>query len=268
MKTTTFQILLIGLFVLATGIAMADPGISATTETQGITITTSIIAVGNFYSNSDIAWKTTTSGGGLTGVPPLSDGALYQAVYTEDTMSNGVGQIWYDKSLSLDTGEQLNGQSNIEATKQLAFIGYDGAQVHSDEYIMVSGSGNPAATNDAAICVFAGSASDTIPAFCNRVEAGSSIDMSVVNMRTSTNARFIVPSADTPTALNHNIRVDELDGEPSIGKVSAFMQGIIQEGRGSKAAAFENIEFTESVSIDGEIHLFDKNMGYISGVKR
>ena len=183
-------------------------------------------------------------------------------------MSNGVGQIWYDKSLAVDTSAAVNGQSNIEAVKQLAFIGNNGAQVYSDEYIMVSGSANPTATNNAAICVFAGATSDTIPAFCNRVEAGSSIDMSVVNTRTSTNARFIVPSADTPVALNHNIRVDELDGEPSIGKVSAFMQGIIQEGRGSKAAAFENIEFAESVSIDGEIHLFDKDMGYRSGVKR
>ena len=63
MKTTTFLVLLIGLFVTATGTAMADPGSSATTETQGISITTSIIAVGNFYSTSDIAWKTTTSGG-------------------------------------------------------------------------------------------------------------------------------------------------------------------------------------------------------------
>jgi hypothetical protein len=268
MKTTTFLVLLIGLFVLTTGIAMADTGINATTETQGISITTSIIAVGNFYSKSDIAWTTTTSGGGLTGVPPLSDGALYQAVYTEDTMSNGVGQIWYDKSLSVDTGAQLNGQSNIEATKQLAFIGENGSQIHSDEYIMVSGSANPAATNNAAICVFAGASSDTIPAFCNRVEAGSTIDMSMVNARTSTNTRFIVSSADTPVALNHDIRVDELAGKPSIGKVSAFMQGIIQEGRGSTAAAFENIEFSESSSVDGEVHLFDKDMGYISGVKR
>ena len=89
--------------------------------------------------------------------------------------------------------------------------------------------------------------------------------MSVVNTRTSTNARFIVPSADTPVALNHNIRVDELDGEPSIGKVSAFMQGIIQEGRGSKAAAFENVEFTESAAIDGSIHLFDKDTGIRTG---
>jgi len=268
MKTTTFLVLLIGLFIIATGFAMADTGINATTETQGIKITTSIIAVGNFYSNTNVAWTTTTDGGGLAGVPPLSDGALYQAVYTEDTMSNGVGQIWYDKSLSIDTGESLNGQSNIETVKQLAFIGENGAQVHSDEYVMVSGTANPSATNKAAICVFAGSTSDTIPAFCNRVEAGSSIDMSVVNAITSTNTRFVVPSVDTPVALNHNIRVDELNGEPSIGKVSAYIQGIIMEGRNSTTGVYETLEFSETTSLEGEVHLFDKNMGYISGLKR
>jgi len=268
MKTTIFLAISIALVVMMAGVAMADTGINATTETQGITISTSVIAVGNFQSSTDIAWTTTTNGGGLSEVPPLSDGAIYQAVYTEDTMSNGVGQIWYDKSLTIDTGEKLNGQSNIEAVKELAFIGIDGAQVYSDEYIMVSGMANPAATKNAVICVFGSSASDTIPAFCNRVEAGSTIDMSVVNVRTITNSRFIVPSADTPVELTHNIRVDELEGMPSQGKVSAFMQGIIQEGRGSKAAAFEEIEFKESISVDGEITLFDKVMSYKSGVKR
>jgi hypothetical protein len=251
MKAATYPVLLIGLFVLATGIAMADPGMGATTETQGITTTTSIIAVGNFYSNSNIAF----------------DGP-YQAVYSEDTMSNGVGQIWYDKSLAVDTSEAVNGQSNIDAVKQLAFIGENGAQVYSDEYIMVSGSNNPAATDNAVICVFGGSSSDTIPASCTFVAAGSTIDMSVVNTRTTSNVRFIVPSADTPVELNHNVRVDELDGKPSIGKVSAFMEGLIQEGRGNATAPFETVEFSESNSIDGEITLFDKDMHYESGVRR
>jgi hypothetical protein len=267
MKKTAFLVLSIGLFFIATGVAMADIGINATTETQGITITTTIIAVGNFQSNTDIAW-TTTSSTGLSDVPPLSGGAASQSVYTEDTMSNGVGQIYYDKALTVDTGAQLTGQSNIGAVKELAFIGENGAQVYSDEYIMVSGTGNPSATKNAMICVFGSSASDTIPAYCNRVEAGSTIDMSIVNVRTITNGRFIVSSADTPVELNHNIRVSELDGVPSQGKVSAFMQGIIQEGRGSNTKAYEDIEFKEVTMVDGYITLFDKNMDYTSGVKR
>ena len=268
MKMRTFLALSIGLLIFATGIVMADSGINATTETQGITISTSVIMVGNFQSSTDLAWTTTTNPDGLSEVPPLTGGAVYQAVYTEDTMSNGVGQIWYDKDLTVDTGEKLNGQSNIEAVKEIAFIGKDGAQIYSDEYIMISGTAFPTSAKDAAICVFGSSSSNSIPAFCNRVEAGSTIDMSIVNTRTVTSGRFIVPSADTPVELTHNIRVDELDGVPSQGKVSAFIQGSIQEGRKSTIAPFEEIEFKDTTSVDGEITLFDKVMNYRSGVKR
>ena len=71
----------------------------------------------------------------------------------------------------------------------------------------------------------------TIPRFCNTVETGSSFTMEVVNARTETNDRFITDSADTPVEVNHNIRVDTLGDRPSVGKVSAFMEGTIQEGR-------------------------------------
>jgi hypothetical protein len=268
MKMKNFLAFLMGLLIFTTGIVIADTGINATAETQGIRITTSVIMVGNFQSSTDLAWTTTTNPGGLSEVPPLTGGAIYQAVYTEDTMSNGVGQIWYDKDLTVDTGEKLNGQSNIEAVKEIAFIGNDGAQIYSDEYIMISGTAFPTSAKDAAICVFGSSSSGSIPAFCNRVEAGSTIDMSIVNTRTTTNGRFIVPSADTPVELTHNIRVDTLNGMPSQGKVSAFMQGSIQEGRNSTVSPFEEIEFKDTTTVDGEITLFDKVMSYRSGVKR
>jgi len=106
-----------------------------------------------------------------------------------------------------------------------------------------------------------------MPAYGTSVESGSSIDMSVVNVRTTTNARFIV-AGDTPVELNYNIRVTDLGGIPSQGKVSTFIEGIIQEGRGSSAAAFEEIEFKERTSMDGYITLFDKEMRYRSGTMR
>ena len=71
------------------------------------------------------------------------------------------------------------------------------------------------------------------PRFCNTVEAGSSFTMEVVNARTETSDRFITDSADTPVEVNHNIRVDSLGDRPSVGKVSAFMEGSILEGRGT-----------------------------------
>lgn len=111
--------------------------------------------------------------------------------------------------------------------------------------------------------------SDQIPASCTHVESGSSITMSVVNLRTTTSARFVVSSSEnTPVELNHDIRVTDLGGLPSQGKASAFIQGIIQEGRNSYTKVYENIEFEERTTVDGNITLFNKNMRYFSGIKR
>ncbi|HOB60016.1 MAG TPA: hypothetical protein PKZ57_04150 [Methanoregulaceae archaeon] len=254
---------------LITGIVMGDTGINATSETQGFHTSTTIIAVGSFSSTTDVAMTSTTSEGGLTEVPPISgNGALYQAVYTEDTNSGGIGEIRYDKELIVDTGAKLTGQSNIEATKQLSFVGYNGSRVHSAETIMVSGTANPSTTSDKLICIFGNSVSGSIPAYCNYVSAGSSIDMSVANVLTTTNARFIVASSDTPVELSHTIRVTDREDIPSRGKVSTFMEGMIFEGRGNDMGLYEKIELNERTSVDGFITLFNKEMSYLSGVKR
>lgn len=105
-----------------------------------------------------------------------------------------------------------------------------------------------------------------MPVCGTTVEAGSSAGMSVVNMMTTTSARFV--ASDAPVELNYNIRITDLDGTPSQGKVSAFMQGIIQEGRANSPDPFGTIEFRESTSLDGYISLFDKEMHYRSGIAR
>ena len=56
--------------------------------------------------------------------------SLYDHV-SEETMSNGVGFINYDKDLNVETKAGLNGQSNIEATKEIAFEGMNGAEITS-----------------------------------------------------------------------------------------------------------------------------------------
>jgi len=147
----------------------------------------------------------------------------------------------------LVVGGAMAESGGIEATKLISFMGENGAQISSNDNIVLSGSS---------------------PAFCNTVEAGSSFTMEVVNARTETNSRFVVASLTSPLTLNHNIRIDKLSDLPSKGKVSAFMEGNIQEGRGSTSHPFENIEFKESTSMDGRIRLFDKVMGWESGSKR
>jgi len=266
-----FAIMVIALALL-TGFAMADRGIDPVPETQGIVTSTTIDAVGNFASATEIQWRITDDVGGLPGVPALdAPAAIYESTYTEDTMSNGVGLIGYDKELDVETSGQITGQWNIEATKQLAFVGIDGARVTSTDNIFVDGAAMPTVTAEAVICPFATAVTEDFPAYCNRAEAGSTIDMTVANVRTTSTDRFVMPSADHTVELNHDIRVSELVTDlPSMGMASAYMDVLIQEDNGADnvSSMMERIEFAESTTVDGDITLFEKLMHYESGMVR
>jgi len=257
--------------VLLTGYAMADRGIDPVPETQGIVTSTSANVVGNFASSTEMQWRITTDVGGLPSVPSL-DGpsAIYESTYTEDTQTHGVGLMLYDKELDIETSGQISGQWNVEATKQIAFIGIDGAYVVSSDNIMVDGAANPVKTEASVICPFASTVTEVFPAYCNRAQAGSTIDMTVANVRTTTTDRFVMPSADHPVELNHDLRVTELVTDvPSVGFASAYMDVLIQEGSAAQTTTLtERIEFHEETSVDGAITLFDKLMHYESGMVR
>jgi hypothetical protein len=259
-----------------TGYAMADIGIDPVPETQGITTSTSVNGVGNFASATELQWRITDQVAGLPDIPPLiATYGIYESTYTEDTQTHGVGLMLYDKEMDVETSGQISGQWNIEATKQIAFIGVDGAYVVSSDNIMVDGAkAFDDATVTKVICPFAGTISIDIPAYCNRAEAGSTIDMTVANVRTTTTDRFIQPSGDHPVELNHDLRVTELITDvPSVGLASAYMEVLIQEARAAPEPVdptqlMERIEFTEETSFDGAITLFDKLMHYESGMVR
>ncbi|MDD1709093.1 MAG: hypothetical protein LUQ33_07995 [Methanoregulaceae archaeon] len=267
-----FGIMVIALAMVICGFAMADRGIDPVPETQGIVTSTTIDAVGNFATSTEMQWRTTSNEGGLTATPPLmGSGAIYESTYTEDTMSSGTGLILYDKEMDIETSGQITGQYNVEANKLLEFVGVDGARVVSTDNIFVDGAANPAVTTENVICPFAADVTETFPAYCNRVEAGSTIDMSVANVRTTSTDRFIMPSGDHTVELNHDILVTELvDGLPSQGTASAYMDVLVQEGGAGDANAslMERIEFFEETTVSGDITNFEKLMHYESGMVR
>jgi hypothetical protein len=266
MKKLAVVFIAMALFV---GFAMADRGIDPVPETQGIVTSTTIDAVGNFASASELQWRITDDPDGLPSIPDLSyDAAIYESVYTEDTASNGVGLILYDKELDVETSGQITGQWNIEAVKELAFVGVDGARVVSSDVIFVDGAAVPDATTDFVICPFAADVTTVFPTYCNRAEAGSTIDMTVANVRTTSTDRFVTTSSDHTVELNHDILVTEvIEDLPSMGTASAYMEVLIQEARGDPfdpTTLMERIEFTEETTITGDITTFEKLMHYES----
>ena len=271
MKKFGIMVIALAMLVSMTGLVMADTGVNQTFETQGIVLVTSIDAYGNMYSTSDVVWKQSSAVPlPMTGAP--ATGSYYVAEYSEDTMSNGVGDVQYDKDTRLETKAGVSGQYNIEATKEILFNGYNGAEITSADTIFLDGTGNYSTTKENVICVFATAASEYIPAFCNRVEMGSSITGELINAVTQTDALFVTDSADTPVVVDHDVRVDSITvgdaSYPSVGKVTAYAEGLIMEGRGNTTKSFETIEWSEETSVDGDIYLFDKDMHYESGVRR
>ena len=318
--------------VLCIGVAMADTGISQVPEAQDFTTQTTIITYGSFSQSSDIVLQITDALGGLDGIPPLDDSSktgyidvvsddpleevaggqnagatYYQSVYSEDTRSGGTGTIGYVKALDLTTGDVTSGQSNIEATKRISYLGESGGQVLSDDYISVEGSANPSmsgrfglglntsapepgpiSTTGVYICPFSSGDGSFTPAFCSIVEASSAIAMTTADVVTTTDARFIMASADPGVELNHHIGVTDSVGDASAGMdVSVTEARAIEDmfpfnitmydpntghehdyvgwvGLGSTDAS-EELTYHTSTTASGILTKFDKSMSYTSG---
>lgn len=259
-------IVLLGIGLLFFGYALADPGISPVNEVQGLSIQTTVIAVGNFDQETEVAISV-SSGSSLSDVPPLGAGStVYESVYTEDTHTAGIGYISYDKNFDVSTDAKLTGQYNIESMRQITYLGIDAGSIYSSEYLMTGGSGTSQSAGGRSICPFG--SEGTIAAFCNRVETGSTFVMSVANVATEANNRFITKSSDSPVETNYHILVtDYANGLPSKGSVMAFIQGTIKEGGRNSSTAGDltgESSFEDSTSIIGDISLFDKQMHYDS----
>jgi hypothetical protein len=254
--------------VLATlSISVTADGVNQTPEIQGITVTTVMDVVGSASNNVDMAW---TSGSGST-QPPLSGGESVQTtVYNENT--NAVnGHTVYVKEFSVDTGNKVVGQSNVESSRQITFEGSDGGNMVSDENLLIDTVGMPTSAGDKFLCPFGASSIDTLPAYCNIVQAGSHVDSSFISLSTQASSRTIMASADVPVALAYSINahgVNTATGTvPGQGLVSAYMKIHLQGGRGDSLSKSSDLSSEDKSTVNGIINAFTKNMGYSSGAR-
>jgi hypothetical protein len=276
-------IFIIILFVFVTGMAVADPGVPKVNEVQGLALSTTLIAAGNFNSASSVD-LTISSRAPITGIPgPLwiadeyYGGAIYQSVYTEDTQNAEVGYISYDKDLDLSTGNKVTGQYNIGAVKQITYLGVDASSVISNDFMMVDGAGISDYVAGYVICPFADAQGNTFPTFCNRVETGNNMNLKVANLNTAMGDRFIMKSADPGVEINQLVGVTSYAADlPSKGSASAYIRGSIREGGRlsdhetsndtiwAEDRLYETVTFSDSTAVSGDITTFNKVMRYSS----
>jgi hypothetical protein len=271
------------LSLLVFGIAVAEPGIPKVNEVQGLTTSTTVIAAGNFNAASsvDLVISRVIP---VTGIPgpawngSYPDETIYQSVYTEDTQNAEVGFISYDKDLDLSTANKVSGQYNIQAVKQITYLGVDASSVITNDYLLLDGAGWGGIAAENVICPFACS---LYPAFCNRIETGSNMNLKVANLNTEMGDRFIMKSADPGVAVFNNVGVSSYAANlTSKGSVSAYIRGSIKEGGRMKDGLtdnigvqqdeepihdlYETVTFSDSTGISGDISTFSKSMNYIS----
>jgi hypothetical protein len=279
-------IILVFLFLLVVGVAMADPGIPKVNEVQGLTTSTTVVAAGNFNAASSVD-LTISSGVPITDIPgpdwnklwlaEESGPTIYQTVYTEDTQNSEVGFISYDKDLDVSTANKVSGQYNVKAVKQITYLGVDASSVVSNDYLLLDGAGWPGPAGERLICPFG--STGMYGAFCNRVETGSNMNLKVADLNTQMGDRFIMKSADPGVEVFNNVGVSSYAADlPSKGSASAFIRGSIKEGGrvndinfgGSITSPvvfselYETVTFSDSTAISGDITAFAKAMNYKS----
>jgi hypothetical protein len=300
-------IFLLTISLLLIGMVAADPAIPKVNEVQGLSTSTTVIAAGNFNGASSVD-LTISSVVPITGIPgpewtndtatfapPANLGAtIYQTVYTEDTQNSEVGFISYDKDLDVSTGNKASGQYNVQAVKQITYLGVDASSLVTNDYMLLDGAGWPDLAGDRMICPFATGFSASpvpgatiefpyiYPAFCNRVETGSSMNLKVADLNTQMADRFIMKAADAGVTIQNNVGVSSYAADlPSKGSVSAYIRGSIREGGrlmdvdienppsmedtyGPFGDLYETVTFSDSTGISGDISTFAKTMSYTS----
>jgi hypothetical protein len=263
-------IIVIALALLVVGLAMAEPGIPQVNEVQGLSTSTTVIAAGNFNAATSVQVTTIHGDDSLSDIPPLDSSVYYTSLYTEDTQNSEVGYISYDKDLDVSTANKILGQYNIQAVKQITYLGVDASSVITTDYMLVDGAGDDYGNiADSLICPFGKGV--PAPSFCNRIETGSSMNLKVAALNTQMGDRFIMKSADPGIAIYNNVGVGGYTSDlPAMGSVSAYIKGSIKEGgregktEESAQDLFETVVFSDTTGVSGTISTFAKSMSYSS----
>jgi len=250
--------------VCACGMALADNPVNQTPETQGITVTTNVVCQGLVTQSTSVVWQQSSA---ALDSPPLSATESQYTMSYQQNMIADQGYTEYTGRNSLDTSAKVANQNNFESTKQIDFVGSDTGRITYSEDLLLDGAGTASGTASRMLCPFASSASDTIPAFCNVVEMGSTFDGKMVSMMTDVSERHVTATADPGVAAKYNVQLS------GVGTASAYIKAHLMEGRigtvgeTSPSKALDTT-YEETTTASGQIADFLKQMSYESGMRR
>jgi hypothetical protein len=265
MKKLTIMVIALAMLVAFTGMAMADTGINQVPETQGIVTSTNIEALGTVTETDSIVWAL---GFPDLNVPPLADDGVYYVMsYTEGTIADQ-GLVSYVKGQTLDTANKVAGTYNFNTQKVAEFVGLETGRMISSENMVLDGAGEGTDTLDFYICPFASDVTTEIPPFCNILEVGSDVDVTIASLTTAADERHVMASGDPGVAVDYSIKMTGFGDIPAMGSAAAYINAHIQEARTGDGGKAEDVSYSETSTAAGDISLFQKAISYQSGLRR
>ena len=266
---TIAGILVLTLLIVFSGCAMAAMKPNATPETQGVRTSTAIsVASGSVSTSVSSSMIVGNAAGGINN-PPLGAGEV-QAIsgYSESSdFRNGATE--YARTVSADTGNQVLGQNNYQAHRNIQFLAQTNAagltgSAETSEKIFMDLVGQSGDASDSMLCPFAGSGEGSSPAFCNIVQAGSTVmGTQIGSLITDANLRDIAATNDFPAELGYGITAKNV-----AGSVNAFMDVNAREGRPESDGVAGQFVYKESDTATGFVTSFAKTMSYQDGPLR
>jgi hypothetical protein len=281
--------------LITTGVAFADSGEPQVEETQGFVTSTLMQLSGTATETDRIA--TTINDGYQNGpnppAPPMvPTSVIYSGTYSERTIADQ-GLVSFARTMKYDTaGMAAENQYNLVTDRLTEFIGSDTGRMTSEESLLLDGASTGLDTTYSLLCPFATqSDDDIIPPFCNIVEEGSSVDITIGSLSTQSSERFIMlaapdpdegeqtgygmawpwPVADPGVEANYNVKLTGFGDIAASGTTTAYLNVHVQEGRvvdfsnmDSLYPKAEDLVYSELTTTTGEITLFQKTMNYKS----
>jgi hypothetical protein len=188
-------------------------------------------------------------------------------------------------------------QYNLVTSRLVDFAGSGTGRMTSDEQVTMDGACTSLDTLPTLLCPFATIDEDSIiPPFCNIVQEGSSVDLTAGSLATGTRERFIMlavpdtfseisfgmawpyPLADPGTEQDYSIVLTGLGTAPASGSATAYINAHVQEGReiildgpDGEYSSYtypksEDLIYSESTTVSGDITLFSKELNYLGKV--
>ncbi len=210
---------------------------------------------------------------------------MYTVAYSENTVADQ-GLVSYAKSSSLDTANQVANTRNFETSKLLNFVGSETGRAVSSEDMVLDTVGSIDITDEVFTCPFAGESTRITPPFCNIVEMGSDVDMTLLSLATTVSERNVAATADVPVTADYSIAVTGFGTVPALGSASASINAHLQEGGQARyvrtfpfktfgnvdeymlSGKVSDVQYSETTTASGEITAFSKVLSYQSGMRR